>query len=186
MRIAVVSTGLLAIWLLLAVPPARAAYGRNGPYLDYATMYSLGPHGKIPKAQYTFGTFYNPVTVAQYGLQAAANHVVTGRRSYRSDALLAAKWLARHQGRNGGWHYRFPFTVTGFQPLKPGWISAMAQGQAMSLLWRAHRMDPRRAFRKAAVRALDPFIRCARVGWYRISTVFRGMRSTRRVPARMS
>jgi heparosan-N-sulfate-glucuronate 5-epimerase len=147
---------LAALWL---AAPASAVYGRNGPYLDYATTVQLGEHGKLPVAVYPFGTYYTPVTVAQYGLQAAANYVVTGRRVHRADALLAADWLVRHQRQNGGWLYRFRFTVSGFPPLAPGWISAMAQGQAMSLLWRAYRLRPRAAYRRAALRALRPFER---------------------------
>jgi hypothetical protein len=59
-------------------PSADAAYSRDGPYLDYATMPPLGKHGEIPKAQYSFGTYYTPVTVAQYGLPAAADFAATG------------------------------------------------------------------------------------------------------------
>ena len=151
-------TLLIAVVIALAAAaPAGAVYGRNGPYLDYATMVQLGEHGKLPRSVYPFGTYYTPVTVAQYGLQAAANQSVTGRRVHRADALLAANWLVRHQRSDGGWRYRFRFRVTGFAPLEPGWISAMAQGQAMSLLWRAYRLRPHESYRRAAVRAVRPF-----------------------------
>jgi heparosan-N-sulfate-glucuronate 5-epimerase len=147
---------LAALWL---AEPAGAVYGRNGPYLDYATTVQLGEHGKLPVAVYPFGRYYTPVTIAQYGLQAAANYLVSGRRVHRADALLAANWLVGHQRAGGGWLYRFPFTVSGFPPLKRGWVSAMAQGQAMSLLWRAYRLRPLAAYRRAALRALGPFER---------------------------
>ncbi len=149
------------VWLtgLLFVPSAFAAYGRNGPYLDYSTTFALGAHGVVPRSEYSFGTYYTPVTVSQYGLQAAANLTVTGDRAYRADALLAARWLVHHQSSGGGWRYRFRFTVQGFPALHPGWVSAMAQGQAMSLLWRAYRLHPAPAFRAAAVRAVGVFSR---------------------------
>jgi heparosan-N-sulfate-glucuronate 5-epimerase len=89
---------------------------------------------------------------------------VSGRRVHRADALLAAGWLVRHQRPNGGWRYGFPFTVACFPRLEAGWISAMAQGQAMSLLWRAHRLRPRPAYRRAALRALRPFERRVAAG----------------------
>lgn len=155
---------LVLLILAASATPAHAAYGRNGPYLDYATEPLIGPPGRIPLARYPFGTFASPVTVAQYGLQAAANYSVTRRRSYRADALLAARWLVRHQARNGGWRYGFSFTVAGFPPLEPGWVSAMAQGQALSLLWRANRLRPRQAYRRAALSALTPFQRSTRAG----------------------
>ena len=158
-------TLFLAVLVAVAsAAPASAVYGRNGPYLDYATMVQLGEHGKLPRSVYPFGTYYTPVTVAQYGLQAAANHAVTGRRVYRADALLAANWLVRHQRPEGGWLYRFRFRVIGFEPLEPGWISAMAQGQAMSLLWRAYRLRPHAPYRRASIRALRPFGRSTAEG----------------------
>ncbi len=149
---------------ILTSAAANAAYDRDGPYLDYALMFALGEHGKVPRSEYSFGRFYTPVTVAQYGLQAASNHSLTGRRVYRGDALLAANWLVRHQRRDGGWPYRFAFTVSGFAPLSPGWVSAMGQGQAMSLLWRAYRLRPRPAYRRAAVRAIGRFRRSVTEG----------------------
>jgi heparosan-N-sulfate-glucuronate 5-epimerase len=158
-----VRAGLLTLIALLSAlwpaAPADAVYGRDGPYLDYATTVPLGEHGKLPIAVYPFGRYYTPVTIAQYGLQGAANYSVRGRRVDRADALLAADWLVRHQRDNGAWLYRFPFTVSGFPPLARNWVSAMAQGQAMSLLWRAHRLRPRAAYRRAALRALRPFER---------------------------
>lgn len=156
-RLAIAAAVIGLTSALTAAAPAHASYARSGPYLDYSTMFPLGVHGKIPRAQYSFGTFDSPVTVAQYGLQAAANHVVTRRRVYRSDALLAADWLVRNQARDGAWRYDFPFTIRGFAPLKRGWISAMAQGQAMSLLWRASKLSRRPSYRRAALRALRPF-----------------------------
>ncbi|KAG0726059.1 D-glucuronyl C5-epimerase B [Chionoecetes opilio] len=58
----------------------------------------------------------------------------------------AADWLLRHQDQQGGWSIPVPRKViSGVLELGPGWYSAMAQGQAMSLLVRAahHSGDPR-------------------------------------------
>ena len=160
MRLLVLTVATLA----LMAAPASAAYDRDGPYLDYSLIFPLGEHGRLPRAVYPFGSYYTPVTIAQYGLQAASNNLVTGRRVYRSDALLAANWLVRHRRADGSWRYGFPFTVVGFPPLRRGWVSAMAQGQAMSLLWRAYRLRPRAAYRRAAVGALGPFRRSTAAG----------------------
>src|SRR3954463_16456562 len=112
-----VRAGLLTLIALLAAlwpaAPADAVYGRDGAYLDYATTVPLGEHGKLPIAVYPFGRYYTPVTIAQYGLQAAANYSVRGRRVDRADALLAADWLVRHPRDNGAPLYRFPLTVRG-------------------------------------------------------------------------
>lgn len=150
---------LTAAALLAGAPSAVADYARSGPYLDYASERTIAPSGKVPRSQYSFGSYYTPVTVAQWGLQAAANYAATRRSRYRRDTLLAARWLVRHQSRDGGWGYPFAWTVPRFETLPAGWISAMAQGQAMSLLWRAYQLKRRPAYRRAARRAVRPFKR---------------------------
>ncbi|KAK8384878.1 hypothetical protein O3P69_014445 [Scylla paramamosain] len=70
----------------------------------------------------------------------------------------AADWLLRHQDQQGGWSIPVPRKViSGVLELGAGWYSAMAQGQAMSLLVRAahHSGDPR--YLRAAARATSLF-----------------------------
>jgi len=70
----------------------------------------------------------------------------------------AADWLLRHQDSRGGWQIAVSRVVAeGQLSLDPGWYSAMAQGQAMSLLVRAHARSGRRDYLDAAVRALALF-----------------------------
>lgn len=159
MRSRLLVTALSAATLLAAAPSAFADYARSGPYLDYASQRTIAPSGTVPKSRYPFGDYYTPVTVAQWGLQADANYAATHKRRYRRDTLLAAGWLVRHQTADGAWGYPFAWTVPKFETLPAGWISSMAQGQAMSLLWRAWHLKQRRAYRKAALRALRPFRR---------------------------
>ena len=56
----VFGTNAAALSLAFVAAPAQAVYDRDGPYLDYSTTFALGVHGEIPKAQYSFGTFYTP------------------------------------------------------------------------------------------------------------------------------
>jgi len=70
----------------------------------------------------------------------------------------AADWLVRHQDASGGWKIMVSRSVAeGQLALDPGWYSAMAQGQAMSLLVRAHARSGRHKYLDAAVRALALF-----------------------------
>lgn len=67
----------------------------------------------------------------------------------------AARWLVNHQDDKGGWAIMVTRRlIPNVLELAPGWYSAMAQGQAMSLLVRAylHSDDPQ--FLEAAIRAL--------------------------------
>uniref|UniRef100_A0A147BGL5 heparosan-N-sulfate-glucuronate 5-epimerase n=1 Tax=Ixodes ricinus TaxID=34613 RepID=A0A147BGL5_IXORI len=70
----------------------------------------------------------------------------------------AADWFVRRQDDAGGW----PIKVTrrlsnGMLELEPGWYSAMAQGQAMSVLTRAFATTGKRDYLDAALRAVGPF-----------------------------
>uniref|UniRef100_A0A8C4X0H4 heparosan-N-sulfate-glucuronate 5-epimerase n=1 Tax=Eptatretus burgeri TaxID=7764 RepID=A0A8C4X0H4_EPTBU len=84
---------------------------------------------------------------------------VTLATTAHMDAFLAtSEWLLHNQDSRGGW----PIGVTrrlgeGFQPLEPGWYSAMAQGQAMSVLVRAYRLWHDERYLKAAIRGATPF-----------------------------
>lgn len=70
----------------------------------------------------------------------------------------AANWLVLHQDQQGGW----PIPVTrqlasGALQLDPGWYSAMAQGQAISLLVRAYVRTLSKKYLTAALRATELF-----------------------------
>ena len=70
--------------------------------------------------------------------------------------MHAADWLVAHQDRRGRWIYRFDFQTIGRSIAAP-WASAMAEGQAMSLLERAYSLRHDRRYLRAAVKALEPF-----------------------------
>ncbi|KAK4298907.1 hypothetical protein Pmani_028777 [Petrolisthes manimaculis] len=70
----------------------------------------------------------------------------------------AADWLLRHQDHRGGWSIPVPRKVIGgVLELEAGWYSAMAQGQAMSLLVRAAHLSGRPQYLAAASRATALF-----------------------------
>ncbi|KAK7016803.1 hypothetical protein SK128_003002 [Halocaridina rubra] len=70
----------------------------------------------------------------------------------------AANWLLKHQDGDGGWSIPVPRKViSGVLELDAGWYSAMAQGQAMSLLVRAAHHSGDSRYLKAAMRATSLF-----------------------------
>lgn len=72
--------------------------------------------------------------------------------------FLAADWLAENQDKNGGWPIDVTRTlIPGVMELAPGWYSAMAQGQAMSVLTRAYWETRRRKYADAALKAMELF-----------------------------
>ena len=71
--------------------------------------------------------------------QGKVDNVTLSSSAHLAQFYYAANWLVLHQDDQGGW----PIMVTrrlssGMSELPPGWYSAMAQGQAMSLLIRAY------------------------------------------------
>jgi len=109
---------------------AKADYsGRhdvNGiPMLDY--------HGKI-------GQQYNPIAVAQWGLGNYNLLRQTGHPTRRDKVVRCADWLltALDQNSSGVWVWSHHFDWEYRDTLRAPWYSGLAQGQAISLLLRAH------------------------------------------------
>lgn len=118
----------------------------------------IGPDGVV-RRRYAGRLVPNPTHIAMYGLQQYSRFVATRDPAARASAIRHARWFVRNQdSRTGAWRYPFPYRVGGMGVLLPrGWTSAMAQGQAVSLLTRVHRIDPGHAeYLRAARRALAP------------------------------
>lgn len=104
------------------------------------------------------GALYHPIDIAQFALHCHA--AWQEKRDVRSrDAFLAqAAWLRDNQASRNGIDglYLFPFPWPKYGAAA-GWVSAMAQGEAISVLLRAHADAPDRGFDRAAKNAAQPF-----------------------------
>lgn len=124
----------------------RGHYDSDGiPMLDY--------HGKI-------GLQYNPIAIAQWGLGNHDLFVRTGRDDHAQKFLRASQWLCNHLEQNdrGIWVWNHHFNWEYRSPLKAPWYSALAQGQGLSLLLRAHHFTGEYQFLGAALRAFHAFL----------------------------
>jgi heparosan-N-sulfate-glucuronate 5-epimerase len=125
------------------------AYDSAGiPQLDY--------RGKI-------GRQYNPIAIAQYGLGNYNLFRRSGSAECRDKFLQSADWLVLHLEKNPQglevWNHHFDWEYR--DTLRAPWYSALAQGQGISLLVRAHqlaRKDDSR-YRNAAQQALASFFK---------------------------
>nr|CUU99378.1 hypothetical transcript [Hymenolepis microstoma] len=99
-----------------------------------------------------------PIANDQEGVY-ADRHLTANKEFARRRFLSAAEWFVVNQHEDGSWRVKVNRVFTSDIYLKPGWCSAMGQGQAISLLVRAANLtnDPR--FQAAAVRGLGPFSR---------------------------
>jgi heparosan-N-sulfate-glucuronate 5-epimerase len=123
----------------------RGAYDSTGiPQLDY--------HGHI-------GLQYNPIAIAQYGLGNYNLFRRTADPERRKKFFLVADWLGSHLEPNAQglavWHHYFDWEYR--DTLKAPWYSALAQGQGISVLVRAHKESGDSRYLDAAHRALACF-----------------------------
>lgn len=130
---------------------AKADY--PGQY-DNAGVPLLNYHGKL-------GLQYNPIAIAQYGLGNYNLFSRTGDPLRRGKFLTVADWLVKHLEKNGSgmwvWNHHFDWEYR--TRLKAPWYSALAQGQGISVLVRAHRALGGTVYLDAAQRAFEPLLR---------------------------
>jgi hypothetical protein len=110
---------------------------------------TIGPEG-VPLFEIGGQWVEHPDGVAQWGLREYAY-------GHRRPLMTAARWFADHQRPDGGFAYLFDVDADGVPMLAP-WISALAQGQAISVLVRAYQLSGGRGYLRAARRALNPFL----------------------------
>ena len=123
----------------------RGTYDSSGiPMLDY--------HGQI-------GLQHNPIAIAQYGLGNYNLWRRTGETARRDKFFIAADWLCSNLETNSRglavWHHHFDWEYR--DKLKASWYSALAQGQGISVLVRAHHETADARYLDAARRALESF-----------------------------
>ncbi len=128
---------------------AKADY--PGPF-DSAGIPMLDYRGRI-------GSQYNPIAIAQYGLGNFNLLRATGDPARRTRFLLAADWLRSHLEPNSFgvhvWNHHFDWEYR--DTLRAPWYSALAQGQGISLLVRAHRETGEQRYLEAARQAFASF-----------------------------
>lgn len=112
----------------------------------------------IPMLKINGKFVYDPVSIAQYGLQEYSYYMKDKNLERMKKVIKAADWLVNNQGKTSGkWHYNFPFAVGGMGiTLESGWASAMGQGQAISLLVRAYNYTHEKKYLQTAELGLKP------------------------------
>lgn len=106
----------------------------------------------IPLVDYgpTIGDQYNACTISQYAMEHWALWWVDRKPEARQTFLQMADWLADNLV-DGKWYCRFDEPQRG---LKNPWVSAMDQGQGISVLLRAWQCSGDDKYRRAAEQAL--------------------------------
>ncbi|UFU00037.1 D-glucuronyl C5-epimerase family protein [Radiobacillus kanasensis] len=150
----------LKIHVTKARPIVISSYDYNGNYMHYdkigvenwnVTFDDTG----IPKTVYSFGQYYNPSTIAQYGLQHYSLYVKNKDQESKKKFLTVADWFLKNQDSRGGWSYHFDhaFFSSRLPDLKAPWYSAIGLGMAMSVLARASYLSNNQNYANRALRA---------------------------------
>ena len=118
--------------------------------------------GGIPMLNYhgDIGLQHNPIAVAQWGLGNYNLLRQTGGHEARRKFLLASEWLCQRLEQNSNgvsvWNHHFDWEYR--QTLKAPWYSGLAQGQAISLLVRAHAETEDQKYLDCAAQSFRSFL----------------------------
>lgn len=96
---------------------------------------------------------YTPVTMAQFAFHEYAQYTAKKTPLARIRFLAQADYFVRHQRDDGGYPYSLALPDYG---ARPGWLSAMAQGEIASVLLRAYALTGDERYLERGVRALSP------------------------------
>jgi D-glucuronyl C5-epimerase C-terminus len=97
-------------------------------------------------------TKYNPVSIAQYALGLWEIFLSDSKDKLLKKFLKISDWFVENQV-DGGWQYHYHDKISN---LKTGWISAMAQGQDISVLIRAFQISGNKKYLDCAEQAIKP------------------------------
>lgn len=134
----------LNMYYLLALP--HGVLDENGvPYNS--------PIGEYPAT-------YQSTTIAQYGLAQWNSYLETASEQHQQAFLTQANWLVEHEvqldGDTSGWP--IPYPSSNYHAPGP-WLSALTQGNVVSVLLRAYRLTGDERFLKVARRGVRTFER---------------------------
>ena len=156
----------LNFWHDAAELNSRASVNSLGEYfMNFALKAEYpGPSDSdgIPLLNYhgSIGLQYNPIAIAQWGL--GNFNLYRKTRTSRSGRkfILASDWLCNHLQPNGNgihtWNHNFDWDYR--EKLSAPWYSALAQGQGISLLVRAHAETGDARYMRAAHLAFRSFL----------------------------
>jgi heparosan-N-sulfate-glucuronate 5-epimerase len=136
--------------------------------LPYAlNMYSLLalPFGALDEggvlhndATERYPAVYHPTSIAQYALACWNLYLDTGEVRYKDTFMTQADWLIEHEhmliNGAGGWPILFSLPEYNASPM---WLSALTQGNVISVLIRAYQLTRKEVFLQSARRAVHTF-----------------------------
>lgn len=126
-------------------------YNTFGNYLYIENVSSYSTENDIlfdgmgfPMLKYSGKFYYNPITIEQYTLSSYNRYLNAQDENkvyLKNQFLNGANWIINNIDEDGALRYEFNYKhYLCDEEFKPGWVSAMAQGQALSVLSRAYHL----------------------------------------------
>lgn len=149
-------------YLLVPIPDNAAGLP---PYpVDMSPMLAL-PYGMLDEGGVPYNiqtevspAAYQPTTIAQYALARWNAYLAGGDEKHKQAFLIQAHWFVEHElrfaGDAGGWPIPFPSRS---YDTPESWLSALTQGNVISVLVRAYRLTGKDIFLEASRRAIRVF-----------------------------
>lgn len=133
-------------------------YVLDKEYVNLAPWQLFDSEG-VPLVDYgwSIGVQYNPVTVSQYAFTLYYMYVTTQNSTFWKTFLVQANWLVKNAEQKGNfsvWEYKFDWPS---YKLTDPWVSAMAQGEGLSVLTRAFVLTGNTSFLDVAETAMRSF-----------------------------
>lgn len=157
----------IAAELLLSVQESNIYYGLGGGALNKWRHITRDLHIDVQKG-IVMGDKRSPLKVRRSDLEVLSvaflgigfyDNITLSTSDHLAHFYDAAEWFVHNQDpKTGGWTNPVRRSLNGFAELRPGWISAMGQGHAISVLARAYWHsggDVR--YLKAAALGLQPY-----------------------------
>ncbi|MCX7885555.1 MAG: D-glucuronyl C5-epimerase family protein [Caloramator sp.] len=144
-------------------------YTKDREYLFFSDIKDISSikdlkfdENKIPLADYN-GYKYNPLLIAQYGLQNYNYYIRYNDREKLNNAVKAADYLLQNIDSSGKWINNFDYKYNNVN-LKAPWSSSLTQGLGISLLIRIYEETKNIKYLDTAKKALEPLLKSSNEG----------------------
>lgn len=119
------------------------SYTYKNNYFDFKGVRKNSESARIDEQgivqnKYESGWEYNPVSIAQQALGYYNDYYKDNELWARKKFLEITEWFLQNQAEDGAYPYPFPFKFKPSTELPEGFVSAMAQGQILSVMARAY------------------------------------------------
>lgn len=131
--------GTIATTAALFEYPAHVASSED--QVDFEPWKLVDSEG-VPLVDYgtSLGVQYNPTIICDYALTNYHMYVTTGNFTFRHSLLTQANWLVKNSVQKDNfnvWEYQFDWPYGNYNATNP-FVSALAQGEGLSVLTRAY------------------------------------------------